>query len=102
MIKVEVTEGFTLDDFKKLKNVERYNVNLKEEGHLYPRDTFECDKEMAYYLLGKNRLNRAFVKVIEVIPDKPTIKLEEEDIKVIAETVNKATKKTTKKKSSKK
>ena len=102
MIKVEVTEGFTLDDFKKLKNVERYNSNLKEEGHLYPRDTFECDKEMADYLLGKNRLRRAFVKVIEVIPEKATIKLEDEDIKVIAEEVNKVTKKSNKRKTSKK
>ena len=73
MIKVEVIESFTLNDFKKLKNIVRYNSNLKEEGHLYAKDTFECDKEMADYLLGGNRLNRAFVKVIEVIPEKENI-----------------------------
>lgn len=99
MIKAEVIESFTLDDFKKLKNIVRYNSNLKEEGHLYARDIFECDKEMADYLLGGNRLNRAFIKVIEVIPEKPTIKLDDDDIKVIAKEVNKVTKK---KKTSKK
>ena len=67
MIKVEVTKDFRLADFKKLKNVVRV-TSKDEEGMLYVGDTFECDEEMAKYLTGENKLKRAFVKVIEVIP----------------------------------
>ena len=68
MIKVEVTKDFRLADFKKLKNVVRV-TSKEEEGMLYVGDTFECDEEMAKYLTGENKLKRAFVKVIEVIPE---------------------------------
>ncbi len=68
MIKVEVTKDFRLADFKKLKNVVRV-TSKDEDGMLYVGDTFECDEEMAKYLTGENKLKRAFVKVIEVIPD---------------------------------
>lgn len=70
MIKVIVTENFTLDltKFKQLKNIERTNLN--KNGYLYKNDKFECSEELAKYLTGKNAYNRAFVEVIEVIPNK--------------------------------
>lgn len=95
MIKVEVIEKFTLADYEKLKNVEK--VMARKENEFGVGDTFECDKEMVDYLTGNNAFKKQVVKVIEVKEEKP-IKLDDEDIKVIAEVVKKATKKTTKKK----
>lgn len=68
MIKCEVIETFTLSKFNELKNIKR--KNLEETGRLFVGDTFECDKNMAEYLLGNNKNNRAYIKVIEVIPDR--------------------------------
>lgn len=101
MVKVEVVERFTLGDFGKLQNIVRKGA--EKQGELFVGDTFECDEEMAKYLTGNNALKKVVVKVIEIIPKEPkTIKLELEDVKAIAEEVNKVTKKTTKKKTSKK
>ena len=69
MIKVEVIEEFCLARFNELKNIER--VAKEEKGKLFKGDKFECTKDLADYLLGQNKLNRPFVKVIEVIPEKP-------------------------------
>ena len=66
MIKVEVTEGFTLKDYDKLKNVERKSIDRK--GELFVGDTFECDEEMAIYLSGENKYQKPYVKIIEVLP----------------------------------
>lgn len=68
MIKVEVTEDFTLQEFNKLKNIVR--KCKEQEGKLFIGDIFECDEKMADYLTGNNSINRAVVKVIEVIPEK--------------------------------
>lgn len=68
MIKVEVTEDFTLEKFNELKNIIR--KTKEQEGKLFIGDTFECDEKMADYLTGNNTINRAVVKVIEVIPEK--------------------------------
>lgn len=101
MIKVEVIEGFTLGEnndykFKDLKNIVR--AGKEKEGELFIRDTFECTEKMAKYLTGENALKRAFVKVIEVIPEKKKEEAVEEKTKK-ATTKKKATtiKKTTKK-----
>lgn len=74
MIKVEVTERFTLgkDDFKKLENVER--ISIEKDGELFVGDKFCCNKEMADYLLGGNRFKRAFVKMLEVTPEEKPIR----------------------------
>lgn len=72
MIKVEVLEDFTLKDFGELKNIERGTAK-NEEGKLFKYDKFECSKDMCEYLTGKNPLNRAVVKVIEVVPEKVTV-----------------------------
>ncbi len=97
MIKVEVTEDFTLARFNEIENLVRKNRN--EQGKLFKGDTFECNEEMAKYLSGDNILKRPFIKVVEILPkEKPaSMKLELEDVKAIAEEVNKAVKKTTKK-----
>ena len=115
MVRVEVIENFTLGDFKKLKNLKRRAYST--EGMLYIGDTFECDQKMAEYLTGGNSKKKVVVKVIEIIPaekekektivdtkaeSENIISLDEENIKTIAETVNKVIKKTSKKKTSKK
>lgn len=68
MIKVEVIEEFTLGKFNELKNITR--KQKEQEGKLFIGDIFECDEKMADYLTGNNSINRAVVKVIEVIPEK--------------------------------
>lgn len=103
MIKVEVVESFTLGRFNELENVVRKGTDVK--GLLNVGDTFECKQDLADYLLGGNKLNKAFVKVIEVIPvETPTpnaveVKIPKEVVKSLSEKVNKL--KTTKKKSTK-
>ena len=64
MIKCEVIENFTLEKFNQLKNVNK--VISRKDNEFGVKDTFECDKEMADYLLGNNVLNKTVVKVIEV------------------------------------
>lgn len=94
MIKVEVIEEFTLQKFNELKNLVRKGKD--EKGKLFVDDTFECDEEMADYLTGNNSLNKAVVRVIEVIPEKVEVdKVDEVDE---AEEKPKATKKATRKK----
>ena len=68
MIKVEVTEAFTLGKFDELKNIVRKSVNTP--GQLNVGDTFECEKEMYEYLNGKNPKGKVVVKLLEVIPEK--------------------------------
>lgn len=97
MIKGEViNEDFTLKKFDELKNITRKSV--EEKGKLFKGDTFECDEKMVDYLTGNNPLKKVVVRVIEILPKEKPIKIELEDVKVIAEKVNKATKKPTKKK----
>lgn len=68
MFKVEVLEEFTLGRFDELKNIQR--KAREEKGKLFVGDIFECDQEMADYLLKDNALKRAFVRVVEIIPEK--------------------------------
>ena len=72
MIKCEVIREFTLEEFDKLKNIKRKNLDTK--GRLYVEDTFECDKAMADYLMGGNKDKEVVVKVIEVEPEKTQFK----------------------------
>lgn len=67
MIKCEVIKEFTLERFNELKNIQRRSFDTK--GKLYVGDTFECDKEMADYLMGDNKDKQVVVKVIEVEPE---------------------------------
>lgn len=94
MVKVEVIETFTLGAFKELKNIKRIEANVN--GKLFVGDIFECTEAMAEYLTGKNNFKKAFVKVIEIIPEK---KIEEKSKK--EPTKKPATKKVAKKTSTK-
>ena len=68
-IKVEVIKQFTLGDYAKIKDTLK-RKNTDKDGELYVGDEFYCDKEMAEYLLGNNKIKKAVVKVIEIIPEK--------------------------------
>lgn len=92
MIKVEVTEEFTLKDFNQLKNIKRKAKDVK--GRLFVGDTFECEESMFKYLTGDNVLNKVVVKLIEVIKEAKV----EETKEVKEEQSVKQTKKTTRKK----
>ena len=88
MIKCETIEPFKLERFNELTNIVRKGVDTP--GQLNVGDVFECEKDLADYLLGDNAVGKTVVKVIEVIPAK-------------VETPKPTTKKTTtKKKTSKK
>ncbi len=99
MIKVEVIENFTLEDYNKLKNVKK--VISRKENEFGARDTFECDEKMVDYLTGNNALNKVVVRVIEV---EPKIKKEpvEKEIKIQAVEEVQEIKPTKNKKTSKK
>lgn len=87
MIKVEVIETFNLERYNELKNIQRKGANTI--GMLYVGDKFECEKELADYLLGDNPIKKAVVKVIEVIPEKKEIK---EETKTMPKKKKKSTK----------
>ena len=74
MVRVEVIEYFTLEKgivkFEDLKELVRKNPQNAKDGELFVGDIFLCTKEQANYLLGENQLKKAFVKIIEVIPEK--------------------------------
>lgn len=63
MIVCEVTTRFTLGAFDKIKIIKRRSIDTY--GSLYVGDTFECDEEMARYLLGQTD-DKQVVKVIEI------------------------------------
>ena len=79
MVKVEVIEKFTLQDFDELVNVERKHGGAK--GSLFIGDRFECSEDMAKYLMGENDLKKKVVKVIEVKPKKEPTKENTEELK---------------------
>jgi hypothetical protein len=89
MIRVEALENFTFARYGEIEKTLKCKAN-KQEGRIFAGDIFECDKEIADYLLGDNPIKRAVVKVIEVVSEKK--KEEDEPIK------EKITKKTTKSK----
>lgn len=69
-IRLKAIQGFTLEEFKKLKNIKRANERNKKTGEIYLNDEFECDINMANYLLGKNDKHKIVVRVLEIIPAK--------------------------------
>lgn len=76
MIKLQALEDFTLSRIKEVKNLVRYQDRKHEENKIEYKDIFECEKDLANYLLNEkgfeNPINRAVVEVIEVIPEKET------------------------------
>ena len=97
MVKLEVIEAFTLGRFGELKNIVRKGIDTP--GQLNPGDVFECEKDLADYLLGANAHSKAFVKIIEVIPEEPKVEMPKVEEKPIPKkpVVKKTTKKTSKK-----
>ena len=93
MIKCEALESFTLGRFNEVKNIVRKGIDTP--GQLNEGDVFECPKDLADYLLGGNRFNKAFVRVIEVIPEEEKSIIETSFTlrKPTKETIKKATKK---------
>ena len=78
MIKVKVIENFTLGRFNELKNLVRNSAG-NTPGFLYVNDTFECTEELAEYLTKTNAKQRAFVEVIEVIPEEKPVETKQEE-----------------------
>ena len=91
MIKVEAMEEFILGKFDEIKDTIA-RKSREETGKLFVGDIFECDKDMADYLLGANAFKRAFVKVIEIMPDKLEEIKEEKPKKTIAKKETKSKK----------
>lgn len=75
MIKVRVIKDFSLKEFAKIKNIERFNYD--KVGELYKNDIFECDEKMARYLTGDNSKKEIVVEIIEIKIEKP----KKEDLK---------------------
>lgn len=69
MVVLKVTKEFTLGEFHKLKNIVRANPRKCDEGRLYVNDEFECDKEMADYIRGKNRFKESYADIVKIIPE---------------------------------
>lgn len=74
MIKLQALEDFTLGRIKEVKNLERYQDRTHQENKIEYKDIFECEKDLAYYLLNEkgfeNPIDRAVVEIIEIIPEK--------------------------------
>ena len=66
MIRCKVIREFTLSRFDELKNIQRKKIDTK--GRLYVGDTFECNEDMAKYLMGDNPTSDVVIKIIEIIP----------------------------------
>lgn len=101
MVKCEVIEGFTLAKFDELENLERANSDKNKEGELFVGDTFTCTEDMANYLVKDNSLQRPFVRIVEVIPEKETKKqIEKENVMddILKTTLDDITKKRTRRK----
>lgn len=73
LIKLEAIDSFTLSRINEISNLERNKII--EDNMINKGDRFECKKDLAEYLLGKNDYGKAFVKIIEVIPDRVSKKI---------------------------
>ena len=95
MVKVQVIETFTLARFNELKNIKR--AGIEEQGKLFVGDVFECEPDMVEYLTKTNKLGKAFVRVIEIIPEKEELKNAKEVKIELPKAKNTAKKKNSKK-----
>ena len=89
MIKVKAKESFTLGRFDEIKNLKRFGQT--KEGWIGKDDEFECEKDLADYLLNKveNPIKRAVVQVIEVKKEAAKEEVKEEKKKVVKKTTKK-------------
>lgn len=81
MIKLKAKESFTLGRFAEIKMIERVNSQDKD-GHIGKGDLFECEKNLAKYLLNEipNPVNRAVVETVETIPEEKKIIKEQKEV----------------------
>ena len=66
MMKLEAIINFTLERFDEIKIISRKAIDTK--GRLYPGDVFECNEEIANYVLGDNDKKVVAAKLIEITP----------------------------------
>lgn len=101
MVRAEVTEEVDVGRFDEIIEIVRQNAQNDTKGHLFVGDIVTCKEDLANYLNGENRLGRAFVKVIEVIPDEkpkmvngnmPPVDTEKKSEKKVAKATEKKTK----------
>lgn len=99
MVKVKVIEDFTLGRFAEIKDTLERCGGKNQEGYLYVGDIFKCDNDLADYLMKTNKEGRAFVEVVEIIPeeDKSKEKDNEKEVKPKKTTNKKTTKSVAKK-----
>ena len=103
MIKAIAIEEFTLGNnpkakFEDLQNIVRKNPENNETGKIHAGDTFECSKEVSEYLLGANKVERAVIEVIEIIPEKTVVPIEHQVTEEPVKAKKAIRKRTTKKK----
>lgn len=94
MIKVEAIIDFSLARFNEITNLTRVNKENADNKMLFIGDTFECNKNLADYLTGKNAKGVVAVKILEVIPEEePTVEQVSDQVSGQVEQKPKATKK---------
>lgn len=78
MKKLEVSQQFTLGRFNEIENIDRVNPLQDKKNVLYVGDVFECEEDLARYLLNaKNSEGNPVVKEIKEQKEiKPEIKEE--------------------------
>ena len=64
-IRVEVIESFTFSRFDEIADT-IIRKGRDEYGALNKGDTFWCNKDILEYLMGNNKMKRAFVRIIEI------------------------------------
>lgn len=80
MVKARAIEQFYLGEFNKLNNIKRATAGKDLPGYLYLNDTFECTEDMAKYLTKTNAKGRAFIEILEIIPEKKAEVKEEQPV----------------------
>ena len=67
VIRCEAIDNFTLERYDELRNI--INKSQSKKGHIQKGDIFECDLELAEYLLGKNDKGKTVIRIIEYKPE---------------------------------
>jgi len=58
---------FSLNAFKEIKNLIRFDMNDNQDGVIYQNDIFDCSVELAEYLMRNNPTHRQLVKLYDEI-----------------------------------
>ena len=68
LITVECLDSFSLSAFNDVYNLKRKNIYNNKSGELYLGDIFDCDQQLADYLMGNNANGTIVVKEIKKTP----------------------------------